>query len=123
LEMSYNLMDLMNNLIKKYALSDDLGEYSKKQELWDAISKSTEIKQFVDSELFTVPIERLLISKEAKKTTSKTTKGAKHVDFSKLYENVLIYSKTAAYYQKLGILLGRSFNANEQNKFDNIVSA
>src|SRR5690606_28003041 len=56
LEMSYTLMDLMNNLIKKYALSDDLGEYSKKQELWDTISKSTEIKQFVESDLFVLPI-------------------------------------------------------------------
>lgn len=27
----YDLMVLMNNLIKKYSLSDDLGEYSKKK--------------------------------------------------------------------------------------------
>lgn len=122
-EMSYSLMDLMNNLIKKYALSDDLGEYSKKEELWDAISKSSEIKQFIESDLFKTSISRLLTSKDAKKATEKAAKGVKHVDFSKLYENVLIYSKTAAYYQKLGILLGRSFTTNQQNKFDNIVSS
>lgn len=123
LEMSYSLMDLMNNLIKKYALSDDLGEYSKKQELWDTISKSTEIKQFVESDIFTLPISRLLSSKDSKKTTNKGSKGSKHVDFSKLYENVLIYTKTAGYYKKLGILVGGSFTANQQHKFDNIVSS
>jgi len=114
---------LMNNLIKKYALSDDLGEYSKKEELWDDISKSNEIKQFIESDLFKTSVLRLLTSKDAKKASEKASKGIKHVDFSKLYENVLIYSKTAAYYQKLGILLGRSFSANQQNKFDSIVSS
>ncbi|WP_104381351.1 AIPR family protein [Sphingobacterium sp. HMA12] len=123
LEMSYSLMDLMNNLIKKYALSDDLGEYSKKEELWDAISKSSEIKQFIESDLFKTSILRLLTSKDAKKATDKASKGIKHVDFSKLYENVLMYSKTAAYYQKLGMILGRTYTANQQNKFDKIVSA
>lgn len=45
----YNLMSLMNSLIKQYALSDDLGEYSKKQELWKSIKESKEISIFMAS--------------------------------------------------------------------------
>jgi len=44
-----NLLILMNNLIKKYSLSDDLGEYSKKPELWTAIFGSPELKSFLAS--------------------------------------------------------------------------
>jgi hypothetical protein len=40
------LMILVNELIKKYAKSDDLGEYSKKKELWDDINTSSEIIYF-----------------------------------------------------------------------------
>lgn len=46
----YELMVLINNLIKKYSLSDDLGEYSKKVELWNAIKNSDEIKIFMSKE-------------------------------------------------------------------------
>ena len=42
-----NLMLLVNELIKKYSASDDYGEYSKKQELWDAIKGSSEVERFM----------------------------------------------------------------------------
>src|SRR5690606_25014878 len=48
-QMTLNLMKLMNDLIKKYAKSDDLGEYSKKQELWDDISNSKEFHSFFEN--------------------------------------------------------------------------
>lgn len=40
-------MVLMNNLIKKYSLSDDLNEYSKKVEVWNSIKDCGEIKSFM----------------------------------------------------------------------------
>lgn len=40
------LMCLMNGLIKQYSASDDYGEYSKKPELWEAISRSPELTDF-----------------------------------------------------------------------------
>ena len=43
------LMELMNELIKTYAVSDDYGEYSKKFELWNSIINSDEIKDFMKS--------------------------------------------------------------------------
>mgnify|MGYP001246034334 CR=1 FL=1 len=45
----YNLMSLMNTLIKKYSISDDLGEHSKKKELWGKIIASHEIKDFISN--------------------------------------------------------------------------
>lgn len=45
----YDLMYLMNDLIKQYALSDDYGEYSKKPELWKSIQRCKEINAFMDS--------------------------------------------------------------------------
>ena len=45
-----SLLNLMNNLIKKYSLSDDFGEYSKKPELWEAIIDSIEINKFYSQE-------------------------------------------------------------------------
>ncbi len=41
------LLLLTNNLIKKYSLSDDYGEYSKKPELWSSIRNSSEVKIFM----------------------------------------------------------------------------
>lgn len=43
------LMLLLNNLIKKYSVSDDYGEYSKKPELWNSIKYCTEIKKFMSA--------------------------------------------------------------------------
>lgn len=44
-----SLLILMNELIRKYSKSDDLGEYSKKPELWNSIKQSAEINQFMGS--------------------------------------------------------------------------
>lgn len=53
-----SLMVLVNNLIKKYSLSDDFGEYSKKEELWESIESSKEIESFFNS----ADAEKLLAS-------------------------------------------------------------
>ena len=43
-----DIMTLMNELIKKYSLSEDYGEYSKKEQLWKDILSSKEIKSFME---------------------------------------------------------------------------
>ena len=40
-------MRLTNDLIKRHSQSDDLNEYSKKEELWKAIKSCSEIQQFM----------------------------------------------------------------------------
>ncbi|KXI21854.1 AIPR family protein [Photobacterium sanguinicancri] len=47
IEYLKELLFLMNELIKKYSLSDDYGEYSKKEELWVAVKESSELKNFM----------------------------------------------------------------------------
>jgi len=44
------LMILVNDLIKKYSVSEDYNEYSKKPELWDSIEKSQEIQDMMMNE-------------------------------------------------------------------------
>ncbi|MGR5294717.1 AIPR family protein [Vibrio mediterranei] len=43
------LLHLVNDLIKSYALSEDFGEYSKKEELWVKIKSSPELLRFLDT--------------------------------------------------------------------------
>lgn len=49
MEYFKSLLILMNELIRKYSKSDDLGEYSKKHELWDSIKHCYEIQLFLGS--------------------------------------------------------------------------
>jgi hypothetical protein len=44
------LLSVVNNCIKKYSLSEDYGEYSKKQELWDRIKTCKEITSLMSSD-------------------------------------------------------------------------
>lgn len=46
----YNLMYLINDLIKQYSLSDDYGEYSKREELWKSIKKCKEVELFMNTQ-------------------------------------------------------------------------
>ncbi|MDA7608143.1 AIPR family protein [Akkermansiaceae bacterium] len=46
-EFLKNLMLRMNDLIKRYSESDDLNEYSKKEELWTKIKSCKEIQEFM----------------------------------------------------------------------------
>ena len=45
-----DLLRLMNELIKKYSMSEDYGEYAKKQELWESIRESSELSNFFASD-------------------------------------------------------------------------
>ena len=46
-EFLKSLMVLMNDLIKRYSKSDDLSEYSRKEELWTNIKSCKEIQEFM----------------------------------------------------------------------------
>jgi hypothetical protein len=57
-KMLFELLSLMNDLIKHYSLSDDCGEYSKKPELWASIKNSNELSTFYKSEVFLFSINK-----------------------------------------------------------------
>ena len=58
------LMRSINELIKRYSESDDYGEYSKKPELWAAISASPEVKSFLEDPKNSAVIERYTSKKD-----------------------------------------------------------
>jgi hypothetical protein len=57
------LLMLTNNLIKKYSGSDDYGEYAKKQELWDSIKSSIEVKEFMARDQTAFVLRRYALKK------------------------------------------------------------
>jgi hypothetical protein len=63
-EFSERLLQLSNRLIKKYSQSDDFSEYAKKEELWSAIRRSKEVREY-----FSLPASKKLISKYTRKVT------------------------------------------------------
>lgn len=114
------LMILVNDLIKKYAKSDDLGEYSKKKEMWDDIYNSYEIKDFLNTDNSNKIFNKYSISKKELEKKLKSNSKNKEVDFKFLKDSVDIHSKTAEFYKKLNSLLWDNLTDNERNKFSNI---
>jgi hypothetical protein len=115
-----DLMILLNDLIKIYSKSDDLGEYSKKKELWDDIISSNEIMNFMSSENSTLIFNKYSI---AKKDFEKKLKSKRNeVDFKTVKENIEIHMKTDEFYSKLNLLLWDDLSENEMNKLSNIIT-
>jgi hypothetical protein len=115
-----DLMILLNELIKIYSKSDDLGEYSKKKELWDDIITSNEITNFLNSSDSTLIFNKYAISK--KEFEKKLKLKRLEVDFKSLKENIEIHMKTDNFYSKLNMLLWDDLSENEMNKLSNIIS-
>lgn len=116
-----NLMMLTNELIKKYSKSDDLGEYSKKKELWDDISNSNEIIDFMKSDNSLKIFEKYSASKKESEKKSKLN-SKKEVDFKFLKDNVEVHSKTTEFYKKINSLLWDDLTDNEKNKISAITA-
>ena len=114
------LMILVNDLIKKYAKSDDLGEYSKKKEMWDDIYNSNEIKDFLNTDNSNKIFNKYSTSKKDLEKKLKANSKNKEVDFKFLKDSVDIHSKTPEFYKKLNSLLWDNLTDNERNKFSNI---
>jgi hypothetical protein len=91
-KVAVKLMILVNKLIKKYAESDDYGEYSKKPELWNKIKNCVEIKQFVEEDAFRRVIKRYCGSASVENGPSRKKKSKEALDFTPLYNEVHFYS-------------------------------
>lgn len=111
------LMQLMNDLIKKYSASDDFGEYAKNKKLWDDISVSKEIKEFMRS----TSVEQLL-NKYSIPVKETDNEKAVEVDFGKLQMNIEVISKGVDFYNEIRMLYNAFSNAQEK-KIDTIISS
>ncbi len=88
---SYSLMVLVNKVIKKYSKTDDYGQYSKKESLWDEIKESKEIIAFMDSADSKLIRTKYTVGKGT--SNGQKNKKEKDVDF----ENLLTISKSFDY--------------------------
>ncbi len=116
LEVFFNdLLLLVNELIKKYSKSDDFGEFSKKEELWDSISRSKEISSFMGTSNADAILSKYTISKEELRKRLKDKGEILEVDFKIINDNVLIHTNGEDYYKKLiNSLNGEISNINKR---------
>lgn len=118
-----SLMILINDLIKKYAKSDDLGEYSKKKELWDDISTSKEITEFIQSSNSVQIFDKYSISKKELEKKLKNKSKIKEVDFKLINDSINIYSKTEFFYKKINSILWDTISENDKARLSKLSSS
>jgi hypothetical protein len=112
-----NLMELMNDLVKKYAESDDYGEYSKNKKLWENISASKEIEKFMTS-----ITSQQILGKYSIAIKEKENVEIKEVDFERIQKNIEVLSKGTEFYNQLRMKYDRLSKFQDQ-KIDIIVSS
>jgi hypothetical protein len=95
-----SLMQLMNKLIKQYSKSDDLGEYSKNQDLWESIISSKEIAGFMETSNSRVLIKQYTISRDEQKRREKEF-SEDEIDFEPLLAVADIFDKGAEFYSSI----------------------
>lgn len=95
------LLNLVNELIKKYSESDDYGEYSKKEELWLKIKTCPEIKEIANSDKTSKIIRRYGIDKQVLAKRKSDSVVSEEVSFKELADNVLIHSNGIKYYERI----------------------
>jgi hypothetical protein len=123
LETFFNeLLLLMNDLVKKYAKSDDFGEYSKKPELWADIIKSTEIIDFMARSNSISIMKKYGISKEELKKRNKDQSKIVEVDFHEVHRNVLIHTNNQDYYKSIRSMMNDDLNEHDQRKIGSIIN-
>ena len=117
-----SLLKQMNDLIKNYSDSDDFGEFSKKQELWDRIINSREIKELMTSPKVISLLSKYGISKEELKKRKGLNEKQESVDFKPLSDNVLIHSNGESYYKTI-ITYSDLITKTDERKLSNIISS
>ena len=123
LEAFFNeLLLVMNYLVKKYAKSEDYGEYSKKPELWNDIIQSKEIKEFMTSSNALSIITKYGISKEELKKRNKDKSKIIEVDFHVINRNVLIHSNNQDYYKSIRSFMNDKLDENDESKLGSIIN-
>ncbi|GAA3951454.1 AIPR family protein [Chitinophaga oryziterrae] len=116
-----NLMELMNKLIKKYAQSDDLGEYSKKPELWDAIVTSNEISIFMANSDVDTVLKRYGITTDELRKREKEISQTEEINFDSLIEISAIFDRGIEFYKSILLAMSKSLSDSHQKKIESII--
>lgn len=90
-------MSKVNQLIKKYAKTDDYGQYAKKEALWDEIKECKEIKEFMG-----LDDSKLIIEKyKTESDKNKSSKNGKEIDFEFLLKTTKIFDYGEDFFTEL----------------------
>lgn len=111
------LMELMNDLIKKYSASDDYGEYAKNKKLWEDISTSKEIEKFMTSR-----IAQQVLSKYSIPVREEKKGGITEVDFERIQMNIEVLSKGVEFYNQIRKKYD-GLSKLQEKKMDTIISS
>jgi len=108
----YDLMLLINDLIKKYAQSDDFAQYAKKEQLWKDIKKSSQLIEFLNSSDTEKIIKKYGIAKSKNKKRLKN----KEVDFTLIQKTVEYASQKPTYFKRFLKNLDSKLTTHQENK-------
>lgn len=116
----YDLMFLINDLIKKYAQSDDFAQYAKKEQLWTVIKQSPELLRFLGNEDTFKIIKKYGIPK-----LKKVPRGnyANDYSFEMIAKSVEFASMGYGYYKSLLSNLSFSLSESEERKIYRVLHA
>lgn len=106
------LMRLINRLIKKYSKSDDIGEYSKKPELWEDIYNSKELLEFMDDTINKIVIRKYSTTIEEIRKREKDALKEEVINFELLKQTAEIFDAGINFYKKLSDKLNLSSSQN-----------
>lgn len=110
-DLFLDLMKRMYLWIDKYKSSTDISENTKKEDLWNKISKSSELKEFLKGS--TSFLNKIIVEH--------TIREDNFFDFSALAENVKYHSKGYGYYKKLRQLYFKDLSYEEKDTLDKIL--
>lgn len=120
-EYLYELMKLMNELIKKYSTSDDPSENSKTKELWERILESKEIQTFSGNQDTKKILKKYSITKEEyKKRLLKAAKTVE-VNFGLIQDNVSIHTNGVEFYKKISSSF-QKFSHKDKERIEAIIA-
>ncbi|HEY4195843.1 MAG TPA: AIPR family protein [Mucilaginibacter sp.] len=113
-----SLLKSVHEWLKLYSKSDDVGEYAKKEELWNDILKSPEFVSFEN-----LPETRAIISryKLSEADFKKRYTATETFDFSLINENCRIHSAGPKFYTSLKLKFTDQLSANDLRKIEEIV--
>lgn len=112
------LLESVQSWLKSYSKSDDIGEYAKKEELWNDVLKSPEFAAFEKLPETKAIIARYQLNEAdfKKRYTSVET-----FDFSLINENCRIHSNGAKFYTSFKLKFHDMLTANELRKIEELV--
>ena len=108
------LMSLMNNLIKKHSLSDNVEDGTKRKEIWESIKTSSELSDF-----FKLP-NALLVLNDYKKNQNAKTKN-KDIDFSELFVKIDVLNNGYEFYKHIKSEVVFKFIPESANRANRII--